>query len=139
MADIINLRTQAEDFSKRIEAWELEQIIHAKFMKRQDLMHKVSIMDARITKIDMWLLQHKLPLDILIAIWSRAAYCEWFIVHTTHPEQRHRTLLNLRESYREFQRLPPRWQEALFSIGYGPWQAEFAEEEAEAEARKANG
>ena len=59
-AKIISLRD--ESFEKRLEDWELEEVIHLKFLKRQDLMRKLPIMDERITRIDKWLLQHKLPL-----------------------------------------------------------------------------
>jgi hypothetical protein len=110
---------------------ELEETIHRAFLKRQDLMRKVPIMDERITRIDMWLVQQKLPLDILIAIWSRASYCEWVFYGDANPEQKHRMHLSLRESYRAFQKLPERWQEALWSIGWGRWYAEFLDQEEE--------
>ena len=127
MAEIVELRKQAvcED--------ELEEMIHTAFLKRQDLMRKVPIMDERITRIDTWLLQQKPPLDILITIWARASYCEWIFYGDANPEQKHRMLLSLRECYRGFQKLPERWQEALWSIGYGRWYAEFLDQE-EAEA-----
>lgn len=123
MAEIIELRAVCEN--------ELEETIHAAFLKRQDLMRKLPIMDARITRIDTWLLQQKLPLDILIAIWSRASYCEWVFYGDANPEQKHRMLLSLRESYRAFQKLPERWREALWSIGWGRWYAEFLDQEEE--------
>jgi hypothetical protein len=125
MAKIVKLRKQAvcED--------ELEEMIHEAFLKRQDLMWKRPIMDEEITMIDLWLLQHNPPLDILIPIWSRVSFCEWIFYGDANPEQKHRMLLSLRECYREFQKLPPRWQEALWSIGYGRWHAEFSEQEME--------
>jgi hypothetical protein len=132
MAEIVSF------FKKRAdEGDELEELIHEAFLKRQDLMWKRPIMDEEITRIDLWLLQHKPPLDILVAIWSRLSFCEWIAYGDANPEQKHRMLLNLRECYREFQKLPERWQEALWSIGYGRWHAELMEQEEE-EAR-ANG
>jgi hypothetical protein len=127
MAEIVKLRKRID-----MQGEELEEMIHEAFLKRQDLMWKRPIMDEEITMIDMWLLQQKLPFDILIAIWSRASFCEWIAYGDANPEQKHRMLLNLRECYREFQKLPERWQEALWSIGYGRWHAEFADEEMEA-------
>jgi hypothetical protein len=94
-------------------------------------MWKRPIMDEEITKIDMWLLQQNPPLDILIPIWSRASFCEWVFYGDANPEQKHRMLLSLRECYREFQKIPERWQEALWSIGYSRWHAEFLDEEEE--------
>ena len=99
---------------------ELEEKIHKAFMKRQGLMWKRPVMDEEISKIDTWLLQHKLPMDILISIWSRATFCEWLAYGDATAEQKHLMLLNLRECYREFQKLPQRVQEALFSIGLLP-------------------
>ena len=123
MAKIIELRKQA------VCENELEEMIHTAFLKRQDLMRKVPIMDERITRIDVWLLQQKLPLDILIAIFSRASFCSWVFYGDAHPELKHLMLLRLRDHYREFQKLPQRWQEALWSIGYGRWYAEFLDQE----------
>jgi hypothetical protein len=62
----------------------------------------------------------------LIAIWSRASFCEWIAYGAANPDLKHR------ECYREFQKLPQHWQEALWPIGYGRWHAEFADEEMEA-------
>jgi hypothetical protein len=137
VAEIVNLKKQDKDFDKRIEDWELEGAIHEQFLKRQDLMHKASIMDERITRIDAWLLQYKLPMEMLIAIWSRATYVEWFSYnyHELSPEQKHLMLLNLRECFKEFEKLPQRWQEALWS-GYSRWHSTFLFEE---EKAKANG
>ncbi len=132
-AKIIELRKRAKD----MQADELEETIHAAFLKRQDLMWKRPIMDEEITMIDLWLLQQKLPLDILIPIWSRASFCEWVMYGDANPEQKHRMLLSLRECFRAFQKLPPRWREALWSIGYGRWYAEFLEQEEEEEAAHA--
>jgi hypothetical protein len=64
MAEIVELR-------KPVCEDELEEMIHRAFLKRQDLMRKVPIMDERITRIDMWMLQQKLPLDILIGLLRR--------------------------------------------------------------------
>jgi hypothetical protein len=77
-----------------------EEAIHQVFLKRQDLMWKRPIMDEEITRLDLWLLQHKLPLDVLITIWSRAMYCEYLLSADLNPAQRHRHLLRLRECYR---------------------------------------
>jgi hypothetical protein len=64
-----------------------EDEIRRVFLKRQDLMWKRSIMDEEITHLDEWLLQHKLPLDILIPIWSRAMYCEYLLSADLNPTQ----------------------------------------------------
>jgi hypothetical protein len=120
---------------------DLEEKIHRAFMKRQNLMWKRPLMDEEITRIDTWLLQFKLPMEILIAICSRAGYCQWLMTSDLSTEQRHLFLLHLRDCWREFQKLPPRNQEALWSIaGWGRWHAEFLaeEEEEEEEAKKAN-
>ncbi len=130
MAEIIELRKRAKDMQAVCED-ELEEVIHAAFLKRQDLIRRVPIMDERITQIDMSLVQQKLPLDILIAIWSRSSFCEWVFYGDATVEQKHRMLLSLRECYREFQKLPERYREALWSIGYGRWHAEFLDEEDE--------
>ncbi len=111
---------------------ELEEIITSEFLKRQDLMRKSPIMDERITRIDAWLLQQNPPLDVLIAIWSRANYVEGVLYGDASAEQKHLTLLNLRECYQAFQKLPQRWQEALWPIAFGKWHAEFIDEEEEA-------
>jgi hypothetical protein len=139
MGTIINMKKRAEDldFKERLEKWELEEAIHQQFMKRHDLMWKRPIVDEEITKIDMWLLQHKLPMDILIGILARTAYVEWIFYGDLSTEQKHTFLIHLRECYREFQKLPPKWQETLWPMMWGRWRAEFADEEEE-EAR-ANG
>ena len=127
MAKIISLKDKS--FEKRLEDWELEGAIHSKFLERQDLMRKLPIMHERITKIDTWLLQHKLPLDILITICARANYCNWVSYGDVSPEQKHFMLLHLRACYAEFQKLPERWQEALWPMMWGKWHAEFLDEE----------
>ena len=89
-------------------------------------------MDEEITELDLWLVQQpKLPPDIAVTIWSRAAYCEWLYYGDATPAQQHQLLLRLRECVREFQKLPQKWQEALWPIGYARWHAQFLEEEEE--------
>ena len=114
-----------------------EEAIHQVFLKRQDLMWKRPVMDEEITRLDEWLLQHKLPLDVLITIWSRAMYCEYLLSTNLNPVQKHLHLLRLREYYRQFQKLPQRVQEVLWPIGWARWHAEFLSEEMQEEA--ANG
>jgi hypothetical protein len=128
MAEIVELR-------KAVCENELEETIHAAFLKRQDLMRKLPIMDERITRIDMWLIQQKLPLDILIAIWSRAQFCSWVFYGDAEPEVKHTMLLRLRSHYLEFCQLPPRLQKKLWPMGWERWHAQFIEEE-EMEAAK---
>jgi len=127
MAEIVSIKKRAKDMQAVCED-ELEDIIHAAFLKRQDLMRKVPIMDERITRIDMWLLQQKLPLDILIAIYSRAQFCSWVFYGDAHPELKHLMLLQLRDHYREFQKLPQRWQDALWPC-WERWHLELLDEE----------
>jgi hypothetical protein len=91
--------------------------------------------DERITRIDMWLIQQKLPLDILIAIWSRAQFCSWVFYGDAEPEVKHTMLLRLRSRYLEFCQLPPRLQKKLWPMGWERWHAQFIEEE-EMEAAK---
>jgi hypothetical protein len=130
MAKIVELRKQEEDCSDEV---------HAAFMKRHDLMWKRPIVDEEITRIDTWLLQQpKLPMDILVGILARTAYVEWIFYGDLSPEQKHIFLIHLRTCYREFQKLPERWQEALWPMVWGRWAAEFADEEIE-EAEAANG
>jgi hypothetical protein len=114
-----------------------EEEIHRVFLKRQDLMWKRPIMDEEITHLDEWLLQHKLPLDVLITIWSRAMYCEYLLSTDLNPAQKHLCLLRLREHYRQFQKLPQRVQEVLWPIGWARWHAEFLSEEMREEAANA--
>ena len=111
-----------------------EEEIHRVFLKRQDLMWKRPIMDEEITHLDEWLLQHKLPLDILITIWSRTIYCEYLLSADLNPGQKHLHLLRLRECYRQFQKLPQRVQDVLFPIGWARWHVEFLGEEMREEA-----
>ena len=109
-----------------------DEEIHRVFLKRQDLMWTKPIMSEEITRLDMWLVQQpKLPLDCVVAIWSRAMFCDWVFYGDANPEQKHRMHLSLRDCFREFQKLPERWQEALWSIGYGRWYAEFLDQEME--------
>jgi hypothetical protein len=137
MANIINIKKRIKAL-ERCELSEVcedeqEEIIHQAFMRRQDLCWKRPILDEEISAIDCWLLQQeKLPLDICISIWSRITFCEWLLYDDLNPEQKHIFLLHLRNCYRQFQKLPQRYQDALFSIGYGRWAAEFADEEEEA-------
>jgi hypothetical protein len=116
-------------FNQALNTLADEEEIHRVFLKRQDLMWKRSIMDEEITRLDLWLLQHKLPLDILITIWSRAMYCEYLLSADLNPAQKHLHLIRLRETYREFQKLPQRVQEALWPIGRARWHVEFLGEE----------
>jgi hypothetical protein len=111
-----------------------EEAIHQVFLKRQDLLFKRSILSEEITRLDLWLLQHKPPLDILIAIWSRTMYCEYLLSADLNPAQKHLHLIRLRECYREFQKLPVRVQEVLFPIGWARWHVEFLGEEMREEA-----
>jgi hypothetical protein len=136
MAEIVNIKKRAKDMQAVCED-ELEEIIHVAFLKRQDLMRKVPIMDAQITQIDMWLVQQKLPLDVLISICARAQYCEWVFYGDANADLKRLILLHLRDCYKEFQKLPANWQEALWPMLWGKWHAEFMDEEEEEAANGA--
>jgi hypothetical protein len=121
MAEIISMRKK-EDWSEEI---------HRVFLKRQDLMWTKPIMSEEITRLDMWLVQQpKLPLDCVVAIWSRAMFCEWVFYGDATAELKHLILLRLREHYREFQKLPQRWHDVLWPM-WERWRAEFLDEEME--------
>ena len=86
-------------------------------------------MDEAITRCDLWLVQQpKLPLDCLVAIYSRAMFCDWVFYGDAHRELKHLMLLRLRDHYRDFQKLPQAWQEALWPC-WERWRAEFLDEE----------
>lgn len=117
--------------AKIISMKKKEDEIHRVFLKRQDLMWTKPIMDEEITRCDLWLVQQpKLPIDCLVAIYSRAMFCDWVFYGDAHRELKHLMLLRLRDTYREFQKLPPDWQDALWHC-WERWRLEFLDEEME--------
>jgi hypothetical protein len=99
--------------------------------RRNELMWTKPIMDQEITDIDLWLLHnpHATFADSIKAL-TRSIYCLWVFYGDMSPQRQHLTLLRLREGYREYQRFPKVWQEALAPI-WNCWLMEFIGEEME--------
>jgi len=104
---------------------------------RKELIWSVPITDQRITKLDIQLIEHPLTdLSLLFEIYSRIMYVSaaTYAVEATPPEKGW-MLLRLRDHYREFCRLPERWQEVLRPL-WLEWADVLNEEERELKLRE---
>jgi hypothetical protein len=125
MAEIVSMKKR-----NRIDYdWGLDLVLK----KRRALLHSVPIMSSELTEIDKWLAnQSGLPIKIYIDVWSRAMYIDWLLFDDLTPDQKHFSLIRLRDHFEEFCQLPPRVQKKLWPMGWERWHAQFIEEEEEA-------
>jgi hypothetical protein len=123
MAEIISMKKR-----NRIDYdWGLQLVLK----KRKALLHSVPIMSKELTEIDKWLAtQSGLPLKVLLDVWQRAMFCSWVFYGDAHPELKHIMLLQLRDHYRDFQKLPPRLQTRMWPM-WERFRQEFLDEEME--------
>ena len=91
-------------------------------------------LDRDFIKLERELLKHPLTnIHMYHAMFLRVVWAQAVLFGMADPEIRHKTLLRLRDSYRQIKRLPEAWQEA-FAPALAHWLEVLNEEEEHSDA-----
>jgi hypothetical protein len=112
-----------------VEVWDIGSVL----AKRRALLYTEPIFSPEIMKYNHWLCQHadELTLDELLEIWAHSMWCVYLSYRDPDcdPELRRQTLLNLREQYNRYLKLPKRHQEKFWPTWRSIWDGHFLIEE----------